>query len=513
MNEVSRRSVLKAAAAGTAGIGMSAFLASCGAAPAGDLPLDELARSLKGNLLLPGQDSYEKLYAPANTIFANVRPLALAMCADENDVAVAAKWCVANSVLPTVRGGGHNYVGASTSTGLIVDLGLLRQAQVDSKTGRAVVGGATRNGDLFAYYDRTPLAEQNWILPAGTCPQVGIGGLVLGGGIGYNTTWAGLTSDHLVSTRVVTASGDILTANASENSDLFWACRGGAGGNYGICTEFTFQFAAVPRPRIGYYRLEWDGAEAAQEVLTAYDKLQQSAPASFSSVVSCTAVPIKAGQSGRDAIKTMSRGLFIGSQAELDDVIAPLVAITNGRSPSVPGPSVQGTQELEFWAAQKYFRGSDVSPHAFADATRFTKQPLPTQVPANVVALVADAPRGAGDLTAAVWCMGWVGGSVVGGVPASATAYVHRDVTTLVRPTIAWPTDSLAGKDLRAWRDQVVADYRPYTPNESYQNFPCLDLADYLEAYYGTNLNRLIDVKTKYDPKNLFKYVQSIPVR
>ena len=182
------------------------------------------------------------------------------------------------------------------------------------------MGGAALNRNVYEATKDGP-----YFLPVGTCLGVGVGGLVLGGGIGYNTRWAGLTSDCLVSTRIVTASGDVLEANRYKNSDLFWACRGGAGGSFGINTSFTFELKAVPREKITYFRFQGRGAELAARLFDEFNRLMATGESRLNAVARAQAVKIGAG-GPREAIDVMSRGQFIGPKRELiaGAVILPL---------------------------------------------------------------------------------------------------------------------------------------------------------------------------------------------
>ena len=140
---------------------------------------------------------------------------------------------------------------------------------------------------------------------------------------------------------------------------------------------------------------------------------------------------------------------------------------------------------------------------------------MPADAIAQVIDLLADCPSRTDDANGSVWSLGWVGGDVINSIGRTDTAYVHRGVSTMLRPTPVWPNDApqSVGDDLIAWTDDVVAVIAPYTPAESYQNFPNRLLPDHLEQYYAENLDRLIDVKTMYDPDNLFHTEQSIPPR
>ena len=154
-------------------------------------------------------------------------------------------------------------------------------------------------------------------------------------------------------------------------------------------------------------------------------------------------------------------------------------------------------------------------PHSFGDISRYAKEALPDSVIATMVDLIAECPSRSADANGGIWSLGWVGGNVISKFARTETAYVHRDAMTLLRPTTVWPNDAPASvaDGLNAWTDQVIATIAPYTPDESYQNFPNRAIKNSGQLYYAENLDRLIDVKTKYDKHNLFNNPQSIPTR
>jgi FAD/FMN-containing dehydrogenase len=463
--------------------------------------LEDLRKRLKGTLLLPGDDGYEKASEPANGRYRSTRPVAIAQCADESDVVTCVNWSRDNGVPPVGRGGGHSYAGYSTTTGLLIDIGRLNSVVVDSASGTAVTGGAALNQNLL---DAT--INTSHFLPGGTCLGVGLGGLTLGGGIGYNTHWAGLTCDHLTASRMVTAAGDILDIDESTNSDLFWACRGGAGGNFGINTSFTFALGEVPRSNVSFFRFDWRGADSAAEVFAAYHTLLLTAPDALNSVAMAQASPV--GNGGpREAIDIFSRGQYIGPLDELQALVEPLRA-------AAP-PAKITFQELPFWDMQQMFASAEAESHSFGDISRYAAEPIPDDAIAQLVDLLANCPSRTATANGAIWSLGWIGGDVMNSIGRTETAYVHRDMLTLLRPTPVWENNAPAsvGDDLMAWTDEAIKILGPYTPNESYQNFPNRRITDWPQAYYAENLDRLIDIKTTYDAGNLFQNPQSIPVR
>ena len=197
MTELTRRDLIRSGAAGALGLWLpfatDARSATWHARAANTrVPrraLAELRRALHGRLLLPGDPGYDAASAPANFRYDSIRPIAVARCRGEADVITCVHWSRAHRVEPVARGGGHSYAGYSTTEGLLVDIGELNDVSVDHHSGRAVMAGAALNQNVL---DKT--VDGNFVLPGGTCLAVGVGGLTLGGGIGYNTHWAGLTA-------------------------------------------------------------------------------------------------------------------------------------------------------------------------------------------------------------------------------------------------------------------------------------------------------------------------------
>lgn len=461
--------------------------------------LDDLRARLNGTLMLPSDSGYATAGAPANGRYRDILPIAIARVADEADVVTCVNWCVENGIQPVARGGGHSYAGFSTTTGLLIDLRRLNGVSIDHHSGSVVCGGAALNGDFFIATENSP-----HFLPGGTCLGVGIGGLCLGGGIGYNTHWAGLTCDHLQASRIVTADGSAREIDPGNDADLFWACRGGAGGSFGINTSFTFDLVEAPQADIGYYRFEWQGADAAAAVLAAFDTLIQSAPPALNAVAMAEATAVSAGGPA-EAIHVMSRGQYIGSLDELRDLVSPLLEAAK--------PTTETLESLPFWQMQRMIATNEPPQHCFGDICRYAAAPLPASAVDAVVELLIDSPSRSDDANCAFWSLGWVGGDVVNGIDRTDTAYVHRGVTSLLRPTTVWPNDApeSVANDLIGWTSDAIAAIAPHTLAESYQNFPNRLIDDWQTEYYAENWSRLVEVKTRYDPDNLFQNPQSIP--
>ncbi len=504
MSRISRRDFLRAGAVGAAGalaLGAGVELpADAASRPVPEKALKQLRRRLKGRLLLPGDPDYLKESAPANGRYRFIRPIAVAECADEGDVVTSVNWVRENGVMPVARGGGHSYAGFSTTTGLMISLKPIHTVQIDTQNATASCGGAALNNDFYLAEKGGPV-----FLPGGTCLGVGVGGLALGGGIGYQTHWAGLTADHMVSSRIVTASGEVLDLSNDENAGLFWACRGGAGGSFGINTAFEFSLVEVPQT-VNWYRYDWKGAEAAEAVLDAFNNLIAFAPAGLNAVAAATAVA--PGNGGpREAIEVFSRGQYIGPANELHDLVQPLI--------DAAGPPLKTDfRPMTFWQVFEMISSGEPASHGFGDISRYAADPIPQSAVTDMVNRLVECPSRSNDDNGSIWSLGWVGGPVVNSVSRTDTAYVHRGMSTLLRPTTAWSdtADPSVGRNLNEWTNSVIEILDPYTPNESYQNFPNRMISDWQQAYYAENFAQLVSVKAKYDPNNLFRNAQSIPV-
>jgi FAD/FMN-containing dehydrogenase len=234
-------------------------------------PIARLRSGLRGEVIGVDDAAYDETRRVWNGAIDR-RPLAVAMCLDEADVQVAVGFAVAQGLALAVRSGAHSMSGASVvDDGLVVDLSRMNQVRVDPEARRAFVGGGALLGDVDAATQVHGLA-----VPAGLVSHTGVAGLTLGGGMGWLTRLGGLTIDNLCSARVVTADGEVRIASPSENADLFWAIRGG-GGNFGVVTEFEFALHEVG-PMVHFALLFWaldDGPTMLRHARTVIDTLPE----------------------------------------------------------------------------------------------------------------------------------------------------------------------------------------------------------------------------------------------
>ncbi len=455
------------------------------------VPWEGLATSLRGRLIRVGDPGYEDAALPKNVRYANVLPEGIARCADAADVQTAIRWARENGIELVARAGGHSYGGYSATRGLMIDVNGMTSVKADAAAGTVRVVGGARNSDLAA-----ALRPLDVTVSAGRCPDVGTAGLTLGGGFGFSTRKLGLTTDALVETELVTASGEILTCNAVENPDLFWACRGGGGGSFGINTSFTFRTTAVND--VAVYRCTWDRVDAAA-LVDAFQRVLATAPDEFS-----MRLGFDAPADPKDGIKLEAIGQYFGSSAKLAELLAPVFAVA--------APSTREVHDVTYWQGRDLLADNE-GPSAFAERSRF----VPQVIGSDGLAVFADRLRGRPATVAAssggAKIFSW--GGAVGHVPPAATAFVHRDALALFSVSANWAVDERpsAVRRLVDWVDGFWRMMGPHTSDRSYQNFIDPALTDWRRAYYGDNLERLVKVKRAVDPDNVFHFAQSIPTR
>jgi FAD/FMN-containing dehydrogenase len=459
---------------------------------------DELANGLRGEVVLPGASAYAQARLLFNTRFDAVKPRAVVFCESTADVQRTVRWARKHAVRIVPRSGGHSYGGYSTTSGVIVDVSRLSGVTLDASH-RAVVGAGARLIDVYA-----GLAQHGRTVPAGSCPTVGIAGLALGGGVGFASRKYGLTCDNLLEATVVLADGTAVTANAHVHPDLYWALRGGGGGNFGIVTRFVFR--THPVGQVATYAIEWPWSDAAK-VVQAWQKLAPHAPDGMFSVLN-----LNAAVGGHARIT--SAGQLFGSADRLRELVKPLANAGTPTRFTVTSRSYLNAQEM--WAgcsgtlAECHLppRGH-LGRSTFKGKSSIANKPLTANgINAMIGQIEARITTGTGS---GIILLDSYGGAI-NRVKKDATAFVHRDALFSMQYLAYWEPSAAAEPNLR-WLRNFYAAMRPYVSPYAYQNYIDPDLAKWGRAYYGTNLPRLVAVKRRYDPKNVFRSSQSIPVR
>jgi FAD/FMN-containing dehydrogenase len=478
-------------------------------------PLDasawnQLASSLSGHLVLPSDAAYAVDCQLFDFRYDNIHPAGIAYCATPDDVARSIAFARQYDLTPTPRAGGHSYAGYSTGTGLVVDVTLMASVSPQGAPGApgsaATIGAGARLIDIYSQLNGSGVS-----IPGGSCPTVGIAGLALGGGLGVVGRQHGLTCDNIASLQMVTADGRILTASPTSNPDLYWACRGGGGGNFGVVTSFVFNtFATAP---VVLFTLNWPWS-AADQVLPAWQQWAPAAPdALWSNCLLATG-----GPATPPSIKVA--GVYEGSVAGASALLAELQRSAGAASGSYLGSAP--------FATAMYIE---------AGCSGLTEDAchLPTQAPGGQLPRAPSSAKS--DFLTSVLSDGGVSvvidalnaryhdgaegsvaydacGGAIGQPAPDATAFVHRNAICSAQYSfqlVAGQAASVVAAS-QQWLDDLYAALRPYVSGQAYQNYIDPALTDWEQAYYGANLPRLESVKQTYDPDDVFHFPQSIPV-
>jgi FAD/FMN-containing dehydrogenase len=462
-----------------------------------------LACNLEGPLLLPGDTRFHRFAEPFNLAFdtPDRQPTAIALCANAGDVAAAIKWAAAHDVNPVVRSGGHSYAGYSMGAGLMIDVSLLTTFSWDGTRRQVTVGSGARNADLY-----NVLRAENRTVTHGRCPSVGVAGFLLGGGIGFNMRDYGVASDFLKATTIVTADGvpRQVAETSNEDQDLFWACRGGGGGNFGINTSFTLDTVEAPRV-VTVFSLQWkaprdDAKRIAFNVMQALDAADNRLGSRFNFFRDESDPRVK--EADRQAIIDVL-GQFHGSRAEAQTALGRLLSLE---------PKTSKIKEMSYWDGQAFLIDWD-GPLRFTERSVFIPQNLDETAVNTAFDLLWQYKASSNPNFVADVRFFQTGGAINKPHPED-TAFVHRDSRWLMVFGLAWTADDLKDPNWlpgnRLVQNQLFTKLSKYGAG-SYQNFIDPALKDWAKAYYGINLPRLSRIKRQYDPNNMFKFPESIP--
>lgn len=451
------------------------------------MSMDSLREEVRGEVLVDGDVGYEEARLVYNGMI-DKRPAVVIGAVDDADVIAGVRYAAENGFDLSIRGGGHSVPGFGTNDdGVVIDLGRMKGIRVEPEARTARTQGGTTWGDLDHATHAFGLAA-----PGGIISTTGVAGLTMGGGIGYLSRGHGLSIDNLISADVVTADGRLLHANEEENSDLFWAIRGG-GGNFGVLTNLEYRLHPVEMIYGGPMFFE---VEAARDVLSLYREFIADAPEQFGGFFGwqmAPPLPFIPGDRHGDTF-CMIVSCWTGPMDEAEGVlkpfrdVAPVVAEHVGPAPF---PAMNSAFDALLPAGLQHYWKANYAVEITDEAidVHLEYGPLvPTmQSTVHLYPINGACHR----------------------VESDATAFGHRDAS--FAPVIAgmWenPEDNEANT---AWVRDYAAALAPHSEEGGYINFMAADDQGRAAANYGANYDRLVEVKTKYDPGNLFHMNQNI---
>jgi FAD/FMN-containing dehydrogenase len=450
------------------------------AAPTGD-PGPDWARvrsRLAGRLTLPGDLGFADAARPYNRLFGDRRPAAVARCSRPADIQVCLEAGRSAGLPVAARSGGHSYAAYSTpEDGLVIDLRGMSGIAV-GRDGVAEVGAGARLQEIY-----TALARAGRCLSGGTCASLGIAGLILGGGVGVLSRKFGLTCDQLLAARLVVPDGQVVLASPYQEPDLFWALRGGGGGNFGVVT--TLWLRTEPLPQLTLFELQFpDGS--APDVLGAWQGWMPRVPDELWARVLIT---------GGSPPGCRVQGCFVGPDRTARSLISELLRRAGA-------PSTQSLWQTGYLDAMQYFAASANDRDATGGGQSFIASSRVQDRPADPAA-VASLLDGQSQLTILLEPLG----AAVARTPVPATAFPHRRALSIAQVyAVADPGHPETAAEVARVQQALAATIG----RGAYINYPDPGQLDWASASYGPNLPRLQAVARRWDPYGVLAFPQGL---
>lgn len=493
LNGISWLNLAKAADTTKAGANTNGGKPANGSATLSDSKLPPIT----GDVLTAGAPGYDEARKNYNGRY-NIQPKYILYCQSEDDVVQAVRWAQAQKIKVSIRSGGHSYEAFSlVQDGAVIDVSKMTNVQVDLARKIATVDAGTQ---LIPLYES--LWQKGVIVPGGSCATVGVAGLALGGGFGLLARHMGLTCDNLQALRMVDAQGKVLIADAKNHSDLFWACRGGGAGNFGIATQFTFKVHPIGNVTIIKLRWKWDDMKA---VIKAWQQWAPNVDDRLTSVLTL---------SSKGADSLLFLGMFLGSTKEASSLMQHLVSAVK--------PVKESIATSSFIDAARRFSGfkrpttpplnskslpETIHMHVhprFKNTSDYVNADLSDDAIDTIIKYLTDSPIRSS-------CVQFDGyGGAINRVPVQDTAFCHRAGTKFcMHYQASWGLASEDSKGME-WVESFRKAMQPYVSGFAYANYCDLSIENWGHRYFGENLARLNSIKSKYDPKGFFSYAQSI---
>lgn len=449
--------------------------------------VDRFKAVLRGELIQPNDEGYDDARKVYNGMIDR-RPRLIARCTDVADVITSVKFARENEMLVAVRGGGHNGAGLGIcDDGLVIDLSRMQGIRVEPATRTVRVEGGCTWGDVDHATHAFGMAT-----PAGMISTTGVGGLTLGGGIGHLTRKYGLTIDNLLAADMVLADGSFVTVNDEENEDLFWAIRGG-GGNFGIVTSFLFRLHPVYKEYAGPMLWELDQAP---ELMKWYREFITQAPKEISGFFAFLVVPHGPPFPEHLHGKTVCGIVwcYCGLMEKAEEAFKPIRSFLLPALDLV-GPISHPELQTMFDALyppglQWYWRAdffNELSDDAIAQHMKYASKVPSMHSTMHLYPINGAAHR----------------------VDDNDTAWSYRDATW-AQVIVGVDPDPVNNELIIAWTKEYWEALHPYSVGGAYVNFMMIEGEDRIKATYRDNYKRLVAVKNKYDPTNLFRVNQNI---
>lgn len=450
-----------------------------------NIDISGLTSSFRGKIIKPGDSDYDEARKVYNGMI-DKHPGLIAKCKDAADVIAAVNFGRENDLLIAVRGGGHNAGGLGVcDDGLVIDLSNINYVHVDTKSKTVRVGGGTTWGDVD--HATFPFGL---VVPAGVISTTGVGGLTLGGGVGYLSRKYGLTIDSLLEVDMVLSDGSFVKANSKENQDLFWAVRGG-GGNFGVITSFLFQGHPVHINIAGPTLWHIDKTE---KILKWYRDFILNADEDlygFFALLTVPGPPFPKELHGKKMCGVVWN--YLGPHKEVDKIFKPVRDLNPDfeHLGPIPHPVLNSMFDILLPPGlQMYWRADfikEIPDEAVSVHLKYGKElPTPDSI-MHLYPIDGNAQK----------------------VGKNDTPWAYRDANW-AQVMVGIDPDPSNNKKITKWTKDYYNAIHPYSAGGAYINFMMDEGQERVKASYKYNYDRLVKIKSKYDPKNLFRVNQNI---
>ena len=434
----------------------------------------------KDGTIFEHKDSdFSRLSKVPNKRFECLQPKYLFRAKTADGIALALRWCRENKINFTVRSGGHSYEGLSVNKDFVIDVREMNGIDFDASKNEVVVESGANLGQIYKI-----VSQGGHAFAGGSCPTVGIGGHATGGGIGYMVRQLGMAMDNILWLEVIGPTGNLIRASADENSELFWALRGGGQGSFGIISRMGFRTHKMPK----VLRYSWEATlpmKKAVEFLWNWQNLVIQAPKSLSYCI------LSARKNG-DSMDLQFSGIATLRLEELNQFFQNLLR-----------PAKLKVREMTFAQAFEDFKDSDDYEKPYAkQKSDMVKKNISRE---GLEQICNEISENIGIEINAL-------GGAMNDLNANETAFPYRaDTLFLIEWDTYWERAEDSASRLKEM-DVFYQSIRPYMSSSCYLNY--IDSQpDWVQKYWGANANRLVQLKQKYDPDNIFRHAMSVPLQ
>ncbi len=442
---------------------------------------------LGGRIVVPEDPGYNEARQGYNRAIQHY-PLIINYCRNKEDVAKAVNWARRYRIPLRIRSGGHNYEGYSNGSGtLVVDISEMHGLSLDEEGGFLTLEGGVTNRQVYEF-----VSARGYPFAGGTCPTVGVSGYATGGGWGLSCRYLGLGCDSLEEIELVNGEGRLIKANRRRNPELFWACRGAGGGNFGVIVSMVFR---LPPKTDNVTLIEIDYLQATTErqeiFLATWQQWLKEADPRITLIS-------RIYNSANDGLAMLVRGIFYGEADEAKVLMEPFTGLEGAE---------YSFQYLPFLEAVTIIGSNYPDSEKFQSVSRFVLRNFNGEEIAELVKLIGQRPPGSLFAGLSMYALG----GKVREMGRDQTAFFYRQADYIIWLETIWEENRFAVAN-RSWINRRFPALASVTTG-SYVNFPYSRLPNYLEEYYGNHAALLKEIKKKYDPCNIFTFPQGLKSR